>query len=152
MSRLAASIIIVSVLVGLGLSAPGYLDSNHTATGKKEFRAKAKVINTSGNETKSIGIVGDPRLDFGVLPYEAGSAKFIDLKAGRKSLITLSATGNISEFLEYRRKAYFEGDKQIKIHFDANETGFFAGNVSVGMQTPVDRWGRLWLDVKSSIY
>ncbi len=152
MSRLAASIIIVSVLLGLALSVPGYLDSNHTVSGEREFRAKAKVINVSGNSTKNIGIVGDPRLDFGVLPHEAGSAKFLDLQAAKKSFITLSASGNISEFLEYERKAYFQGDRQIKIHFDANETGFFAGNVSVGIQTPVDRWGSLWLDVKSSFY
>lgn len=145
-NRIATAVIVSSLLVGI---APFALDYELTNQQSLEFKSNGTVVNDTGNQTKRLGLVTEPNLQFGSVPMGAASIKFLNITADRKSLIKIKSTGNISEVLEYNSKSYFEGNKEVSLKFNASKPGYYEGVVHIDTQTPRDKWGKKWIELKS---
>jgi hypothetical protein len=152
MSKLAATIIGLSILVGAAPHSLPMVDSKLTLVQEKTFPANATVVNVTANDTKRLGIVTNPQLRFGTIPEGAKSHKFLLMNAPKKSLVLVDSEGNISEFLDFERKIYFKGQEELRILFNGSKTGFYTGEVRLKTQAPKDRWGERWLDFKYQYY
>jgi hypothetical protein len=148
-NAIAAGVFILAVVIGL---TPLLLDETTLDSRTLTFEANATAVNTSGNESVNLGVATGDKLNFGRIPAEGRSQKYFNVKAGKKALIRLETSGNISDQLEYEDKHFFEGKKEVKIAFNPERTGFYSGNVSMKIYTPVNEVGAAWLTLKAKLY
>ncbi|MFB6208117.1 MAG: hypothetical protein ABEJ69_02105 [Candidatus Nanohaloarchaea archaeon] len=103
------------------------------------------------NATKKVGIITGSNLRFGRLPVGSASIKYINITSSKDALVRISATGNISEMLEYDEKFYFQGSERTSIRFNASKAGYYTGKLELKIQTPKNKLGNRWLDLKASL-
>lgn len=151
MNKTTLAAILIVGLSGLIGATPFILDNQTISFYAEEFNSSVTVINDTGNDT-GLGINSDPTLDFGDIPQGSNSTKFINTSMDKKSVLSIKADGNISEFLEYEEHMYFQGSKKIPLEFKAREPGNYTGNVSLRFEIPENRVGTKWLDLKYWIY
>lgn len=140
-------ILAISGFIGV---SPFILDNSTLDFHKEKFNASVTVMDKDDNI--SLGINSDPKLDFGNIPQGSNSTKFLNISTGKKSALTISSDGNISEFLEYHERMYFQGDKRIELEMKGKSPGNFTGNVSLKFEIPQNQVGKHWLDLKYRIY
>lgn len=141
----AAAVILVSA--GLG-ATPFALDHFTTDTREDTFTTAIKVI-PDGNNT-SIGLAASHNLNFGAYETEANVTKFVKMNTGNYTVLsTLEAEGNITEFITYPDKVYFQGVKRIPVKANPQKVGYYTGNVTVKTQIPKNEVGKKWLKLKS---
>lgn len=146
---LAAGFFVLAALIGL---TPLLLNETALDSRTLTFETNATAVNTSGNESLNLGVATGEKLNFGRIPTEGRSQKYFNVNAGKKALIRLETTGNISEQLDYDRKHFFEGKKEVDIIFNPERPGFYNGNVSMKIYTPVNEVGAAWLELKAKLY
>jgi len=117
-----------------------------------EFDTNATALENSYNNTKKVGVVTEPNLRFGRLPAGMKSIKFFNISASRESILLIESEGNISDKLEHGDKFYFKGKKEVQVGFNSTEPGFYSGTINVNTQSPKNRWGQKWLDLKYELY
>lgn len=150
--RLAAAVISVSVLIGLVPLAIQMTSVNHIQQKQFSNVSLYQAENESGN--LSLGVDPADGLEFGERPVDAvtGGDKDLDFNAEKKSLILISAEGNISEVLEFEDRHYFEGAKTVPVRFTTDHpVGYYEGNVTINIYAPKNRVGEAWLDMRSQL-
>lgn len=141
---IAASIVILSGLIG---ATPLIINETSIDLYEKSYESNISVLPDSGNNT-SIGINSDQDLDFGYMPEGSNSTKFLNISTQKKSILDISSEGNISEFLVYEDRMYFQGFKKISVEAQGREPGNYTGNITLNFQIPENQVGGKWLDLK----
>lgn len=149
-TMIAVSVISVSTLIGL---TPFILNQTTLNTQETILETSAEVIskNASG-ENIDLGLKIEKSLNFGKMPVNVSAAKTINLTSSKKSSVQVSSTGNISEFLDYDRRSYFEGSRDLEIQMVAEKPGYYAGELVIKTQTPKNKIGETWLELKQSFF
>ena len=141
-----AAVVVVAVL-----AVPVALNALTLDESEQVFEMNASAVNASGEDLKNIGIVADQRLDFGRIPYQSTSTKFINISAPGYSKVSLSADGNISDSVDYSKEQWFEGDKEISLTFNASEPGYYTGELAVKTALAKNSLGEQWLNIRKSL-
>jgi hypothetical protein len=148
MNKLAVGIIVLSLALG---ASPFVADELLVKNQGFSFEANATAINSTANQTQRIGIVTDSNMRFGEVPTGMSVVKFLNVSMPAKGIFEINSQGNISEMLDYQESHYFEGNKEIKIEFNATEPGYYGGSVDIKTQVPMNDIGQRWLDTKYSL-
>lgn len=152
-NKIALTVISVAALIG---AAPFVISQTSVETQNVEFKPQANVtIVDNSTENVSLGVApGGEGLDFGQMPLQATkrARKTVKLNSSKKALALTTSSGNISEFLEYEEKIYFEGLKEVEIKFRADEPGYYNGTLRMKILTPKNEVGKKWLDLRSRLY
>lgn len=135
-------------------SSLGAFNADNSALNSKtiSFQVNGTALNTSGNGTVNLGIATGEKLNFGRIPVDASSTKFLSINAREKAYISINAEGNVSEALVFEKNHYFKGKKEIQIRFDPETAETFEGTVNVNVKTAENEVGSTWLDIKSRVY
>lgn len=128
------------------------LNDNSVNSKTLTFQSNGTALNVSGNGTINLGIATGEKLNFGRIPVEASSTKFLNINARKKALVTINAEGNISQALDFDKTHYFKGQRDISLRFDPKTAETFEGNVTVTVKTANNEVGSRWLDFKSKVY
>lgn len=158
--RIASIGIVLALVVVGGIVVLETTISSSTQT----FEANATVIESEPNQTinGTVGLVADPALRFGKLPYEpeggVATRKTVQIESNGPIHTQLSADGNISRVLNMTEDQYFarNGTHELDIEFTPVERGYFQGQVQLRTETPaagiLSRLTAQWLSVKASYF
>jgi hypothetical protein len=72
------------------------------------------------------------------------------LSARNLSRARVSATGNITQVLEYNSLHYFDGGYQIPIEANPEQVSYYNGTVSVKTATSSGELSKTWLESQKS--
>ncbi|MFB6100200.1 MAG: hypothetical protein ABEK16_02905 [Candidatus Nanohalobium sp.] len=140
----------VTVLIVLGVLAAVPALNNYTIKEiDRTFQTSADILPKGASENLTVGIAAGEGLSFGIIPVSANKTKFLNITAPEKIMLRVDASGNISEYLSYDPKHYFNGSKRIPIELNPEKPGNFTGVVEVNIQRPKGKVGEKWLKLKS---
>lgn len=146
--REAAVIGLVAVLV----AAPVAVETLLVDTAVSDYRTQVNVTEDTNSTNMYLGVNADDSLEFGVLPQGSNVTKQIVLETTSLGLVNVEATGNISDHLEYSPSFKMNGSRQYTITANAEETGYYAGQITIKIQSADGPIGRQWIRLKSYFY
>jgi len=144
---LASIVIGASILIGL---SPFLADKTLAQTSTSTFNANATATG-EGNSTERLGVVTGSKLQFGKIPVGSASTKFVVVNASQETDVSISSDGNISDSLEFKKSLKVQGSEEIPVTFNATESGFYTGSISLKTTRPKGSIGKKWLEIKSSL-
>lgn len=149
MDNLAASIIILSLIVG---ATPFIVEAHSVEKNQISLNTNMTVSNQTpeqgGNLT--VGIASGNNMFYGRLAPNVGSTKSVNISSGSGyTYLRINVTGNISDQMNYKEYHYFNGTKSVDIGARASEPGYYEGTVNFKTMTPRNSIGQAWLDLKS---
>jgi len=146
---LASSALFLCLLISVSLFV---LDQTSVKNQEQKYNTSIQVVDAENKKNMSFGINADRNLRFGRIITGTNATKFLNMSSGKKSLLTVNTEGNISEFMVYEEKMYFQGDKQIPLEVRGREPGNYTGTVNLEFQIPENEVGRKWLDLKYRVH
>lgn len=114
----------------------------------REFNVSATVEPPQEGNNTTLGVNTGQAMQYGNLTHDTNFTKFIEVGVERKSILQMSASGNISEILYFQERQYFEGSKNLSITAGSENPGRYEGKLELNFQVPESRWGARWLDIK----
>lgn len=136
------SIIVISVVIGLALTA---FYQAETSSQSNNYTTYADVQPAEGSNFTA-GF--DDGMNFGVLVEESSVTKSLELSSSNLALVSSSVEGNISEGMVYDEKTLFQNDTSIDYRYDADEAGYFEGEILLDIKTADNFWGEQWLKLR----
>lgn len=127
------------------------LETTTLSKDETTFDMNGTAINASGEEVKDLGIVTDRNFNFGRLPYQSSSKKFLNISSPGYTKLNLEARGNIADQLSYEEEMWFRGDKEVAVEFDPSEPGNYTGEVTVKTTLAKNSLGETWLNFRKSL-
>lgn len=136
------SIIVLSVMIGLALTA---FYQAETSSQSNNYTTYADVQPAEGSNFTA-GF--DDGMNFGVLVEESSVTKSLELSSSNLALVTSSVEGNVSEGMVYDEKILFQNETSIDYRYDADEAGYFEGEILLDIKTADNFWGEQWLKLR----
>jgi hypothetical protein len=137
----AGTILVMLVVVPLALNSMT-LEKDTTT-----LEMNASGVNTTGDNLQ-LGLVADSKLDFGEVPVESSSTKFINISTDNYARVRLDASGEIADKLDYKKQVWVDGDESISVKFEADEEGSFEGKMTIKTLMAKNNLGKTWLDLR----
>lgn len=143
--------VIIGIVVAMIIAIPFYAESN---INEQQFTFAASANVTAPADNMTIGVDAGRNLDFGVVTAKNSVRKTVNISAPQQTLMTITATGNITPLLEFDGTHYFTGTKEVEITLNttADDAGYYTGNVTMTAQTASNRAAQRWLAIKSRLY
>lgn len=139
----------LAVIVALVLLSPIIADQVLLQEEKITFPASANVTPPANNSSEQVGLkAGSNNLSYGRITVENNETRFIQLTAEKKTSFTLKASGNISEYLAFDSKHYYNGTNNISVEFRPEKVGYYEGKLSIKAVYPKMGLGARWLEIK----
>lgn len=113
-----------------------------------EFEVTAESVESN---SKDIGVVSDPKLDYGKTPAGSRVRKKVDIDSNRGLMLKISSGGNVSDYLDYPKIIFLEGDNQVEVSYSSQELGYYEGDLIVRRYTSDYKIGERWLKFRSKI-
>jgi hypothetical protein len=118
----------------------------------RSYDARINVTERPNNSSLDLGINAASHLKYGEVPRGSNVSKHIDLESDGVSLVAISSSGNISEYLRYDDRQAVNGTEEVYIDVIPMDTGYFEGDVTVKIQSSNNNAGETWLRLKSYFY
>jgi len=144
------AIVVILVSIGIGLT-PLAIQKTSFDTANVNFNASVNVVKPVKVNNTHVGVNADPTMHFGNMPVNTNLTKWVQVSVDRRSEVDIETTGNISRLLSYRSPRIIEGNSRIPIRVRSKELGYHDGKVTVTVLRPNNRWGRMYLDVKTRL-
>ena len=84
-----------------------------------------------------------------MVPEGTNVTKKIRLSSTRPSIVSVSARGNISEYLHFDEKFVLDGEETLTIEINPEDQGNYSGEVEIKIQTANSSLGEKWINIKS---
>lgn len=135
----------VTVILAAGLigASPFILDK--TVLNQQEQSIDTSLQVLGENESDRVGVNADRNLNYGALPVETNSTKYLNISSSERAIIRLSAEGNMSEYLDFEDEHYFIGEKNVPVKATAWETGQYNGTLNLESYTSRNKVGDYWI-------
>ena len=101
----------------------------------RSFNVSATVEPPQENNT-TVGVNTGQAMHYGNITHETNFTKFMEVGVQRKSILQISASGNISEILYFEEKQYFKGSKNLSITAGSETPGRYTGKLYLEFQVP----------------
>ena len=106
------------------------------------YKSSVSVVSVKTSENVSIGIDTDPeRLNFGAIPIDSISKRFVNITNLRKSdvKVSIEVTGNIKPFVAFDKNDFILNDNELAsviIYFNSTnaDVGNYSGNIYIIME------------------
>lgn len=134
------------VLSGLGLY---YVDSQQVERESQQWNVSFTVVdvNETANQT-DIGINAGQHLHFGEMPNGTNQRRFLGINSSHYNLVLVDSEGNATQYLDFKDKFAFRGEKDITVEMQSEKPGYYEGVLKADMQAPRTRWALRWLEFK----
>ena len=145
------AIIAVSATLILAIGVVGAFESQ-IVDRNRVMNMSATIEPDQKTNNTTVGINTGQELHFGNVTYDTNVTKFLQVNADRKSVLEVSATGNISDHIYFENQHYFMGNKTLGIKIGSKDPGYYEGKLEMNFQVPETRWGAKWISVKHNYF
>lgn len=135
--------VIASILVVMSILLFNY---SAVDTEAEVFEVTAETVEVNNSD---IGVVTDPKLDYGKTPPGSTVRKNLGISSDRTLMVKLNSDGNVSQYLDYPKIEYMEEGGEVEVVFQADEVGYYEGNLNVSVYTSDYSIGERWLKLRS---
>jgi hypothetical protein len=147
--RKKAELVTAGLLVLGCLAGAAYVYSQMEVIDQVDtFDTNATILDSNNNSgTLDVGIATGQGMSFGEFDARFNKTKTLNLSAGSPALVKVSAKGNISEYLKYKKTHLFENRTHINFEMIGNQSGFYDGEIRLDMVIAQNKWGEKWINL-----
>lgn len=143
------AVLVALAAIALSVLAASAALENSLTHGQTELPSSVKGTEIT-EQNVSVGLNTDASLRLGAVPANASVEKTLNLSARNLSRARVSATGNITQVLEYDSLHYFDREYQIPIEANPEQVSYYNGTVSVKTATSSGELSKTWLESQKS--
>jgi hypothetical protein len=147
--KLTLAILAASVLLG---ASPFLADALLLESSKNEFESSAVSVPPSANDNSTeLGVVTDQNMKFGRVETGSKVTKYINLSTDGRGAVTLSSTGNISNYFEHPNHVVFQDNVTLPVSYTAKRPGIYNGSVVVKTYGASSEMGYQWMKLRDQL-